>query len=565
MMRSLEKFPTQPGPTEPSPCVPLDNHQSLPSHVPTDNANNANNNNSLTQTRSLTESELEAENANIRSDIDFRAIIRCIQCPICFRPMRTPIRLPCNNWLCQKCLLGPGSAITELSARYPGGVDVLCPFGGGGVVVEEAERCGMLHLLDHCAVDISLQRVVDRFEVAFTDFCVSGDGVHDVSILVHVPGTKHSWNTDGIYYAGMIEPEGRLIGTYRLCEKGVLPYNAGVSFRDVMGGRYDPGPLNRAVLSCLRRSVAQDVYCGVCYSLLLDPCITSCGHSFCRMCFKQRQGNECHMCRGHATRKGTKRWDCSNSKLRDMIELLFPNKLRERELERKDMLGFGQSRVPIIHGLILPLERTRVQVSGVDNQRAALRCVNAGLRDFGVFPKGRARFNKYGCLVRVVGVHEDLSGLDLICEGISRIKLSGYYWRYRSGCFVGILEESENAVEPTPEENLAESTWKRFCMSNVRINGVEACRLSTTGLLEHAWKFCNPNELGGFPWPDCDYQEVMRRIGPPPATAEGFPDWFAASFAVPHEEQYRLLKTGSVRERLEIVIAWIVKIFIGEW
>ncbi|KAK2813673.1 hypothetical protein FQN50_000071 [Emmonsiellopsis sp. PD_5] len=478
--------------------------------------------------------------------------------------MRTPIRLPCNNWLCQECLPGPGSlAITELAARYPGSINVLCPFGEDGVVVEEAGgRCGMLHLLDHCAVDISLKRVVDRLEVVFGNLCVSGEERHDVSILVHVPG----WDTDGIYYTGMIEREGRLIGTYRLCEKGVLPYNADVSFRDVMGGEYDPGPFNRAVLSRLRRGVAQDVYCGVCYSLLLDPCITSCGHSFCRICFKQRQGNECHMCRGRATRKGTRRWDCGNSKLRDMIGLLFPNKLRERELERKEMLGIGQGRVPIIHGLVLPLERARVEVRGIDNQRAALHCVNAGLRDFGVFPTGGVKFNKYGCLVRVVGVDESASGMDLLCEGISRIRLSGYYWRPRSGCFVGILEESENVVEPTPEENLAESTWKSYRMSNVRIDGVEARKLSTTELLEQAWKFCNPNEAGGFPWPpDCDYQGVMRRIGPPPASAEGFPDWFAASFAVPHEEQYRLLKTGSVRERVEIVIAWIIKIFIGEW
>eukprot|EP00878_Enallax_costatus_P007527 GHUV01007883.1.p1 GENE.GHUV01007883.1~~GHUV01007883.1.p1 ORF type:complete len:299 (+),score=53.85 GHUV01007883.1:394-1290(+) len=83
--------------------------------------------------------------------------------------------------------------------------------------------------------------------------------------------------------------------------------------------------------------------CGICYELLLDPVVGSCGHDFCRACLdkwrsQQRQrGREvrCPVCRGVFAEGSERLGICF--RLRDMVEEFFPDKVaaRRAELEKQ--------------------------------------------------------------------------------------------------------------------------------------------------------------------------------------------------------------------------------------
>ncbi|CAD7696982.1 unnamed protein product [Ostreobium quekettii] len=78
----------------------------------------------------------------------------------------------------------------------------------------------------------------------------------------------------------------------------------------------------------------EELQCSICYELLLDPVVGSCGHDFCRHCFeewkKRSRKRNCPICR---KRLPSDLGVCG--RLKDMIEKLFPNQssIRRQQVE----------------------------------------------------------------------------------------------------------------------------------------------------------------------------------------------------------------------------------------
>ncbi|WIA30367.1 hypothetical protein OEZ86_000453 [Tetradesmus obliquus] len=110
-------------------------------------------------------------------------------------------------------------------------------------------------------------------------------------------------------------------------------------------------------------ALGESLCCGICYELLLDPVVGSCGHDFCKGCLdtwrsqQRQQGNnrvKCPVCRGSFAESFDKLGVCV--RLRDMVELLFPERIaaRRAELERQAALQkkrrvecFQQEDIPV--------------------------------------------------------------------------------------------------------------------------------------------------------------------------------------------------------------------------
>ena len=85
---------------------------------------------------------------------------------------------------------------------------------------------------------------------------------------------------------------------------------------------------SRSPATRLDAKVSDDVICGVCLEILIDPCTLECGHTFCKRCVENiihQSSIRCPSCR-----KGILRYPSVNIQFRDVIQRLYPNIERER-------------------------------------------------------------------------------------------------------------------------------------------------------------------------------------------------------------------------------------------
>ena len=87
---------------------------------------------------------------------------------------------------------------------------------------------------------------------------------------------------------------------------------------------------------------SEELECGCCYDLLLDPTTLTCGHSFCRYClakwFKTSKKTECPECRQMWTG-----FPSVNVRLRSIIEKAFPEKLSTRVNAQMRLLDYQET------------------------------------------------------------------------------------------------------------------------------------------------------------------------------------------------------------------------------
>ncbi|PGH33315.1 hypothetical protein GX50_03868 [[Emmonsia] crescens] len=523
--------------------------------------------NGLIQITSLTQSELEKIDGGRNEKLDIRTLIRCIQCPLCWLPMRTPIRLPCNNWICGKCLLPPNERFNDIPRKVGGRnfrehILVSCPFSEQKYFLDGERECGMAHGLDDCAVDITLQTVVENFSGTLNEFEILEDEGHRVSISIWL---AHGGDDDHFYELENISTEGRVIGTYRLAESGLLPYHAHIEFNDFSEGSEYSASLENRVLSQLRKTIVPELRCPICLSVMLHPYIASCGHSYCRTCFKQplRDDDLCPGCRNPLFRRplGLER---SNTRLQGLIEQLLPNKLDTMRKEKIVSFLGGQNKVPVIDGIVWPIQDLVIPVTHLEDTHAIKFAIDNRFQHVGVFKSvyndHKPPYNKYGTLLRIndrLGWHN--RSMVVTGHGLAIIKITDI--DMTRGFPVATVEEIPD-VPPTTHKEIAQPIKDVFSQLITTTPGHNDLNMfSTLHLLELAWDYFNPNAQGGFPWPG----DMWQYIVPPPGNAAEFPYWVTRVVSLPREEKYRLLKTNNVRHRMEIVVSWLINIETRRW
>ncbi|PLB48044.1 LON-domain-containing protein, partial [Aspergillus steynii IBT 23096] len=491
------------------------------------------------------------------------AIIRLIQCSRCSRPLRAPLRLPCGNPVCRACL---PPIRTRTGITYPGNEERKRGF------TCYWERCDTdcvgEHCVGDCGGDILLTRLVDVFDE------VLGAG----SNPAQGGGFRVTWQGPRGDMPGAFEEKsayqggGLLEGTYGLVKSGQFDY-------DASGVRYEThGQTDRddATLVRLREAIRNELDCHVCYSPILDPLTTSCGHTFCRGCVVMTTNHSdlCPVCRQKFNVDSTVQAEPTNKRVAGLMETLFPEEVAlRREGSTRDAAGTDdETTLPLfVSSLALPTvptflhvfePRYRLMMRRVmrnRNHRFGMVMLNRAGKSQGEL--GRSRFMQYGTVV-VVDRYEPLpDGRSLvIVTGRSRFKVLGsdivdgyYVGRIRPVDDISITEEErreslETSVPPAP--SIADPTD-----SLSREKPLET--MPTQELFEFARAFVRKQHSQGVTWL---HPRVLLAYGGIPDDAARFPWWFASVLPIWEDEKYELLATSSVRQRLKIAARWVRKL-----
>ena len=144
---------------------------------------------------------------------DARALVRLIQCPLCSKPFRTPVTLPCGNTLCRQCVPQLYERENVSYPDLPGRRQAIeCPFAD----------CGHEHPAMDCSVDVTVSKLMDAVaEIVAKQLSIAGNTTTLVQELVR-------WDEivsgDPVREKDTAQtlPGGRLVATYSLAAKGGL-------------------------------------------------------------------------------------------------------------------------------------------------------------------------------------------------------------------------------------------------------------------------------------------------------------------------------------------------------
>ncbi|KAL2800291.1 PUA-like domain-containing protein [Aspergillus keveii] len=485
-------------------------------------------------------------------------VIRLIQCARCSRPFRTPLRLPCGNTVCRSCL-PPVRPRTGVS--YPASEErrqgFTCQWG--------REDCGADHCLGDCGVDVTLTRLADIFQE------VLGSGLDAVE---DGAGTEINWKDSSEVEA---EVKSANIGTdlvrgvYDLVASGRLGYDASVV-------RYDPpvqanrGQYDRAC-ETLKGAVRNELDCQVCYSLILDPLTTPCGHTFCRSCVTMAlsHSNLCPFCRRKLNMTTSVQSERINKRLSDLIQLFLPDAVASRRADLGSDLEAGtEGKIPLfVTSLSFPTMPMALHIFEPRYRLMIQRVMESRSRKFGmVMPNrrgrlqqglGRAPFLRYGTVL-VVDRYELLpDGRSLvIATGMSRFRVVS--WELVDGYHVGKVQRVDDV--PISEEEAQESRETSAVLnisssstSNATERSLES--MSTQQLFQFALDFVLKERRQGAPWL---HPRVLLAYGALPTDPAIFPWWLATILPIWDEEKYALLSSTTVRQRLKVTARWIKRL-----
>lgn len=200
---------------------------------------------------------------------DARQIIRLIQCQICNGILRNPTTLPCGYSLCKVCLpdTRPRANISwpATASRLQG---FTCPF----------PDCDKEHAAADCALDVTLNKVVDAVKIAISSYQSAVDlPEHSTYITV-----LDQWGVAGLSSLEEKSSEsrvlkgGRIVATYTLVDLGKLEYSSETSYLSVGADEGEINKLDAQVFLEIKESVKAEVDCQVCFALFLDPLTTTC-------------------------------------------------------------------------------------------------------------------------------------------------------------------------------------------------------------------------------------------------------------------------------------------------
>ncbi|KAL6238765.1 hypothetical protein BDW75DRAFT_246802 [Aspergillus navahoensis] len=482
-------------------------------------------------TPSLIPKAFPTEEATIISPHD---VVQLIQCSRCSLPLRAPLRLPCGE------------------ERKQG---FTCYWG--------RNECGVDHCLSDCGTDVLLTRLVEVFD----EVLGSGSG----TIKEEGAGQTFIW-VGALSGEGKIEQSAEigpdpLRGVFELVKGGRFGY-------DALEVRYQPclsacHARYIRTLDRLRDGVRNELDCQVCYSLILDPLTTPCGHTFCRSCVAMAlsHSNLCPICRRKLNMPSSVRSERINKRLSDIIETLLPDEVALRRADvASDIDVSSEGKLPLaVVSLAFPTMPIGLHIFEPRYRLMIQRVMESGSRKFGmVMPNhrgihqeglGRTSFMQYGTLL-AINRHELLpDGRSLlIATGTSRFKVLN--WELVDGYHMGQIQRiddvsiSEEEAQESRETNAIEPG-----SSSTSDRSIDS--MSTQQLYQLALDFVLRERRLGAPWL---HPRILLAYGALPTDPALFPWWFATVLPRWEEEKYTLLATTTVRQRLKITARWVKRL-----
>ncbi|KAA8650561.1 putative ATP-dependent protease (CrgA) [Aspergillus tanneri] len=476
-------------------------------------------------------------------------VVRLIQCFHCSQPLRAPLRLPCGNAVCRACL-PPIHRRTGIT--YPANEDRKQGFTCLWEGIDE--NCAGEHCVADCGGDILLARLVDVFEEVLGASSTTVQGGFRV-IWHSIERDTGKW----IEKSSTCQGRGLLEGIYDLAKRGLFDYDASEVKYELDGHvKQDDG-----VLSKLMDAMQSELDCHVCYSPIVDPLTTSCGHTFCRGCviMIMNHSDLCPVCRRKLNVDSTVHVEPSNQRIAGLLETLFPEQTasrREAVAQEGADTDNDETKLPLfVSSLSLPTvptflhifePRYRLMMRRVmrsRNHQFGMIIPNRGGRSQGVL--GRSRFMQYGTVV-VVERYEPLpDGRSLvIVTGQSRFKVLGS--EFVDGYHIGRIQRVNDMsiTEEERQESMETSALSGFNETNSSDKEKALDAMSTQELFDVGQNFVRQQHSQGAAWLQ---PRVLLAYGGIPDDAARFPWWFASVLPIWEEEKYELLPTTSQRMR----------------
>ncbi|KJX99341.1 ATP-dependent protease La domain-containing protein [Zymoseptoria brevis] len=493
-----------------------------------------------------------------------RQLVRLIQCSQCSRPFRNPVTLPCGNSLCRQCLPQAlereGISYPDLPERRHG---FHCPF----------EDCGLQHPASDCSIDVTLSKLMESIaEVVAKYSSITG---HSQAVTEESGRWDEVMNSQPSSEKSHLHeyPGGKLVATYRLAAEGHLDYNKDLTYEGNPVDRDSSAALDLSVFSDLLESTQKEVDCQVCYSIMLDPVTTFCGHTLCRKCMARvfDHSLHCPVCRRELAIPPSLMKQPSNKALVSLLNGLCPDTIaaRAEAMALEERGSDGRSNVPLfVCTLGFPNQPTFLRIFE-PRYRLMLRRAMEGNREFGMLmynrynePQGSlgtVHFYQYGTMLHIIHAQ-------VLADGTSLIETQGMYrFRVKSsdtldGYLIGEVERLDDVNLAEEERIEAEET--AVPVSTEEDMASQINRMSTQDLFAFSKDFIVKMQARSANWLQ---QRVLDIHGQPPDDPALFAYWFASVLPISDEEKYKLLGTRTVRERLKITATWIRRIESQRW
>jgi len=440
----------------------------------------------------------------------------------------------------------------------------VCPF----------KDCGMEHSLADCSMDVTLNKMMELVKGQVT---VNTSTSSDTALQLDERPPRRSVVDSNmeIVPRSRVLTRGRIISALVMAGLGELHYHSELTFTPVtLTASETTAPLDMAVFESLKEIVRAELECQVCYSLMVDPLTTTCGHTYCRKCVARVLDHStlCPACRRPllSMRPGVST-EPSNKRLSQIIHGLLADELMARIIAIQEEEGMDEEGlVPLFPcTLAYPGMPTFLHVFEPRYRLMIRRCVENGSRTFGMMmynghrlPQGnlgRSQYMQYGTALHI-------SRIEVFPDGRSLLETQGLYrFRVLEGSLVDgyhvariqriddmplAEEEAAEALEtsgPEPDENNFEAKIKH---------------MSTQALLQYSLDFIQQARTRSADWL---HERVLAAYGQPPTDAANFPFWFASVLPINDDEKYKLLPTTSVRERLKMTARWIKILEEARW
>jgi Lon protease-like protein len=332
--------------------------------------------------------------------------------------------------------------------------------------------------------------------------------------------------------------------------------------------------------------------CQICYHVFLDPVTTRCGHTFCRICLARSMDSsqQCPACRtefpwpfaaGSATHHDPLNGWNPNYHLDALISICWPEEVAIRQVAalEEEKVVTGDMDLPLFVCCVsFPTQPTFLRVFEPRYRLMLRRIMRTPERSFGMVNFSRDAtppMVRYATLVQIERVvYTDDREIILKTVGLKRIRIGSTskrdgYWvastehlSDRTLLQDSPLEQTEvgfmRALDPELRQlNFDPSaiTLAWAATSSARNSRVFS-RLLTKELLALAMEYVTYIQSRTEP---SIQQSIEEERGLAPTSPTDFPWWFASVMRMSDDEGVILLKEDSARERMKLVVWWIMK------
>ena len=498
---------------------------------------------------------------------DARALIRLLQCSVCSYPLRNPTTLPCGNSVCKECLPPsqhrPHVTYPALPSRQYG---VVCPIG----------ECSQLHPLADCNVNVVLLKLMDvaRDYVRASQTRPELPKITMDEVLQPPPSSSRLSTDSNVLEKGHMHsaPGGKLNATFEFAEKGLLDYRSEVAYEATSASGLERAR-DEEFLDMVKEALQKEMECQVCYSLMLDPTTTPCGHTYCRKCLARilDHSHLCPTCRRELFLPVSLSRQERNKYLVSLAESICPDLIaaRREQSALEDRSAFEGLDTPLfpctlafpglrtyLH-IFEPRYRLMIRRAIESNGHFGMLAYNRYLEPQGNL--GRTQFLAVGTMLQIERYQVLPDGRSFIeCKGVHRFRVCAH--GMLDGYIIANVEKLED-MSLADEEQLEMEETSAQPVAEADADSLLSGR-STEELRDMLLAFIARARSQSARWFSA---RLLETYGEPPDDPASLPYWLAAVLPLVDEEKYRVLPTSSKRERLKIAARWVHRIESQRW